>query len=124
MNFEFNLRTKTFIGKGCINKVVDFLIENKYSRVGLIIDVAIIKNTYIIQFLETLEERKLNIIRWNYDLPFEPDYKSLDEKKVIFKNNEERNTIANAGILRSKADHSYDARSRYLIDLLSSIGIK
>lgn len=55
-------------------------------------------------------------------------YQNIDDliQKILYfvKNNEERNTIASAGILRSKADHSYDARSRYLIDLLSSIGIK
>jgi hypothetical protein len=38
--------------------------------------------------------------------------------------NEERNTIARAGFLRSKEDHSYDARSQYLVEIINNLKMK
>jgi alcohol dehydrogenase class IV len=89
MNFEFNLRTKTYIGKGSILRINDFLEGNNYKRVGFIIDDAVKNNPFITEFILQLEKKKSIAVKWNYDLPFEPDYNSLDEKKKLFKNGTE-----------------------------------
>lgn len=89
MNLEFNLRTKTYIGKGSILRINEFLQENNYKRVGLIIDNAVKNNQFIEEFVILLDELKCIAVKWYYDLPFEPDYNSLDEKKNLFKNGKE-----------------------------------
>jgi alcohol dehydrogenase class IV len=89
MNFEFNLKTKTILGKGSIVKIVDFLNENKIDRLGLIIDQSLKSNKFIDEFIIKLNESgNFTLINWYYDLPFEPDYISLDEKKLLFKRGE------------------------------------
>lgn len=89
MNIEFNLRTKTYVGKGSILRIHGFLQECSYKRVGLIIDKAVKNNPFITEFVAQLDEQKSIAVRWDYDLPFEPDYKSLDEKKGLFKKGNE-----------------------------------
>jgi alcohol dehydrogenase class IV len=89
MNIEFNLRTKTYIGKGSILRINSFLQDYNYKRVGLIIDVALKNNSFITEFVTQLDELKCISVKWYYDLPFEPDYNSLDEKKNLFKNGKE-----------------------------------
>ena len=88
MDFEFNLRTKTVIGKGAINKIIPFIKENDYNKVGLIIDQAMKENSFVNDFLSLLEKENVIAVKWYYDLPFEPDYKALDIIKLLFKDNE------------------------------------
>jgi alcohol dehydrogenase class IV len=89
MNFEFNLKTKTILGKGSILKIIDFVKENKIDKIGLIIDQSLKSNKFIDEFTIKLNESgNFTIINWYYDLPFEPDYISLDEKKLLFKSGE------------------------------------
>ena len=88
MDFEFNLKTKTIIGKGAINKIIPFIEENQYKNVGLIIDQAMKKNSSVNDFISSLEKANVIAVKWYYDLPFEPDYKSLDRIKLLFKENE------------------------------------
>lgn len=89
MNFEFNLRTKTVVGVGSAEKVFKFLEEENYSRAGLIIDQALKNNEYVVSFLKNLQDKKLVSVVWYYDLPFEPDYHSLDRIKLLFKDGEQ-----------------------------------
>ena len=87
MNIEFNLKTKTYIGQASLLKIEDFLKENKYHKVGLIIDNALKGNLFISELKEKLDSSNKISLTWYYDLPFEPDYVSLDEKKLLFKAN-------------------------------------
>jgi alcohol dehydrogenase len=89
MNFQFNLRTKTLAGAGSVEKVFTFLEDEGYSRAGLIIDQALKDNEYVVSFLKNLEDKKLISVLWYYDLPFEPDYNSLDRIKLLFKEGEQ-----------------------------------
>ena len=74
MNFEFNLRTKTYIGKGSILRINDFLEGNNYKRVGFIIDDAVKNNPFITEFILQLEKKKSIAVKWSYDLPFDSDF--------------------------------------------------
>jgi alcohol dehydrogenase len=89
MNFQFNLRTKTVAGIGSVEKVFTFLEDEGYSRTGLIIDQALKDNEYVVSFLKNLQDKKLVSVLWYYDLPFEPDYNSLDRIKLLFKEGEQ-----------------------------------
>lgn len=89
MNFEFNLRTKTIIGKGSLARIKDYLEDNKFQQVGLIVDQALKENEFINGLIETLKRENIVSVVWYYDLPFEPDYASLDNKKYLFKNNQQ-----------------------------------
>lgn len=89
MEFEFNLKTKTVIGKGAIHKIIPFIKDNRYNKVGLIIDQAMKENSFINNFLVELGNENLIAVKWYYDLPFEPDYESLDKIKLLFKDNEQ-----------------------------------
>jgi alcohol dehydrogenase class IV len=89
MNFEFNLKTKTIVGTGSVEKVFGFLEEQKHKRVGLIIDQALKNNSYVNSFVEKLRSHDLVAVCWYYDLPFEPDYNSLDRIKLLFKDKED-----------------------------------
>ena len=88
MEFEFSLKTKTIVGQGSISKIIPFIEENHYNRVGLIIDQAMKENAFVNSFLGELEKANVIAVKWYYDLPFEPDYKSLDKIKLLFKDNE------------------------------------
>lgn len=89
MNFEFNLKTKTILGRGSIIKIIEYLSDNHYQNIGLIIDQSLKTNVFIEEFKFKLKESgNFNLIDWYYDLPFEPDYISLDEKKMLFKQDE------------------------------------
>lgn len=85
MNFEFNLRTKTIIGAGSIDKIIKYLEAQSYSKAGLIIDQSLKANDYINSFLFKIQETGKTSVIWYYDLPFEPDYESLDRIKLLFK---------------------------------------
>jgi alcohol dehydrogenase class IV len=89
MNLEFNLRTKTYVGKGSLLKITDYLQENNYTKVGFIVDNAVKNNEFIAELIGKLEVLNVIAVKWYYDLPFEPDYASLEEKKWLFKKNEE-----------------------------------
>ena len=85
MEFEFSLKTKTVVGQGSISKIIPFIEENHYKKVGLIIDQALKENAFVNSFLGELEKANVIAVKWYYDLPFEPDYRSLDRVKLLFK---------------------------------------
>lgn len=88
MNLEFNLRTKTYVGKGSLTRIEDYLEENNYNKVGLIIDQALKGNQFISALTDSLKSKNKVAVLWYYDLPFEPDYASLEDKKQLFKSEE------------------------------------
>ncbi len=63
MEFEFNLKTKTVVGKGSIAKILPFIEDNQYTKVGVIIDQALKNNPYINQFVVYIQN---HIYRGNF----------------------------------------------------------
>lgn len=86
MAIELNIRTKTIIGAGSITKVVDYLSEHEYKSVGIIYDRGLEQNEYLMSFITSIEQKGLVSVKYKYDLPFEPDYDSLDRVRLLFKN--------------------------------------
>jgi alcohol dehydrogenase class IV len=87
MNFEFNLKTRTVVGKGSLSKVGSFILDNGYTRVGLMVDISLKEQEAVNTFLSDLKNSTAYkiAVEYYYDLPFEPDYDSLDRVKLLFK---------------------------------------
>lgn len=83
--FNFLLKTNLISKKGGLFQLIDFIKENNFKNVGLIIDKGVTDNDGVNRLEEDLRKtNNINIIKWIYDLPFEPDYDSLDRVKREF----------------------------------------
>jgi alcohol dehydrogenase len=80
------IKTRTIIGKGQLASIPSLTSESGYKKFGLIIDPAFKTNSYVLELINALKERETHAITYFYDLPFEPDYDSLDKVKYVFKN--------------------------------------
>jgi alcohol dehydrogenase class IV len=87
MNISFNLKTQLEAGIGSIAKIPEFLAEHNYKKVGLITDQAIVNSEALIALKKALSSNEAAgiTVDYIYDLPFEPDYDSLDLVKAKFK---------------------------------------
>ncbi len=56
------------------------------KNLDLIIDPAFKTNSYVLELITGLKKSEIHAVTYFYDLPFEPDYDSLDKVKYIFKN--------------------------------------
>jgi alcohol dehydrogenase class IV len=83
------IKTRTIIGKGELQNIPDFLADNGYKKYGFIVDQAFRSNEDVGRLITELREKGLHAVTYYYDLPFEPDYESLDNIKYLFK---DRNT--------------------------------
>lgn len=84
---EFNLKTKTLIGENSLMEIVPFIEENNFNKIGIILDQALTENEFILNLIEKIKLKNILKVFWVYDLPFEPDYISLDKIKLLFKEN-------------------------------------
>jgi len=84
---EFILKTQAIVGKGSLHQVPSYLEENQFSRVGMVVDQALITHEEVKKLMGSLKESIA--IEYVYDLKFEPDYDSLDKIKVLFKKDRE-----------------------------------
>lgn len=78
--FEFNLRTHTKIGEKTALNLGLYIKEMGLSRPALIIDRNVASLPYIQQIIQGIP----NALVWEYDIPGEPDYDSLDRIKKKF----------------------------------------
>ena len=76
---EFNLKTKTLIGENSLMEIVPFIEENNFNKIGIILDQALTENEFILNLIEKIKLKNILKVFWVYDLPFEPDYISLDK---------------------------------------------
>lgn len=83
---SFSLKNNLKLGEGSLSEVDQFIITGGYKRIGLIIDKAVKNNPFVLKFESQLNSGSKKIIKWIYDLPFEPDYNSLDSKRTLFEN--------------------------------------
>ena len=84
---EFNLKTKTLIGENSIMQIIPFIEDNNFNKIGIILDQALTENKFISKLIKEIKLKNILKIFWIYDLPFEPDYISLDKIKLLFKDN-------------------------------------
>ncbi len=80
------IKTRTIIGKGQLANIPSLTSESGYKKFGLIIDPAFKTNSYVLELITGLKKSEIHAVTYFYDLPFEPDYDSLDKVKYIFKN--------------------------------------
>ncbi len=87
---EFNIRTKTLIGKDAILGILPYLEEHGLTRVGLMVDQALSNHPSVAMLKDKLGAAEaLHVaVDYVYDLKFEPDYDSLDRVKQTFKSGE------------------------------------
>lgn len=85
------IKTHTRIGKGELLNIGEYIAESGYQKVGLVIDQAFRNDSYVHQLIEQLAA-KFAIVTYYYDLPFEPDYESLDRVKYEFKDKDDNSS--------------------------------
>jgi alcohol dehydrogenase class IV len=83
---EVIIKTRTIIGKGELANIPKLLYEYNYQKFGFIIDPVFKGDLYVNELLSKIENEGLLQVVYYYDLPFEPDYDSLDRVKFKFKN--------------------------------------
>ena len=86
IDINFIVKNNLKLGENSLLKVDQFIISNGYKNIGLIIDKAVKNNPYVLKFENQLNSSRKKIVKWIYDLPFEPDYNSLDSKRSVFEN--------------------------------------
>jgi alcohol dehydrogenase class IV len=89
MNISFILKTRLEAGAGSIGKILPFLEEQGYKKIAFITDQALSSHEAIISLKKQVAEKSGIAVDYIYDLPFEPDYDSLDTIKNKFKSGEE-----------------------------------
>lgn len=82
---EVIIKTQTRIGKGELSGIIDFLEEKDFNKPGFIIDQALKSNNFVNDLIQNINDKGYSATLYFYDLPFEPDYDSLDRIKFIFK---------------------------------------
>ena len=82
---EVIIKTQTRIGKGELSGIIDFLEEKDFNKPGFIIDQALKSNEFVNELIQKINDKGYSATLYFYDLPFEPDYDSLDRIKFIFK---------------------------------------
>ncbi len=82
---EVIIKTQTRIGKGELSGIINFLDEKEFKKPGFIIDQALKNNEFIVELIQKINDKGHSSTLYYYDLPFEPDYDSLDRVKYIFK---------------------------------------
>jgi alcohol dehydrogenase class IV len=87
------IKTRTVIGKGELQNIPGFLSDNGYKKYGFIIDQAFRSNEDVAKLIDELKERGLHTVTYYYDLPFEPDYESLDIIKYHFKDRNNNSSL-------------------------------
>ncbi|MEP7263427.1 MAG: iron-containing alcohol dehydrogenase [Bacteroidota bacterium] len=89
MNINFILKTQLEAGAGSLQRIPAFLTTHNYKRVGFITDQGIHNNKALAELRTLLTETGAGItVDYIYNLPFEPDYDSLDRVKAEFKSGE------------------------------------
>ena len=83
---EVIIKTRNIIGKGELANIPKLLYEYNYQKFGFIIDPVFKGDLYVNELLSKIENEGLLQVVYYYDLPFEPDYDSLDRVKFKFKN--------------------------------------
>lgn len=93
-HFEFNLRTKTKFGVGEALNLGRYLIDLSFTRVGVILDSAILNLDYTQKILDSIKCSNPDVLQlWVYDLNAEPDYETLDQVKSLFLDSNSRSTV-------------------------------
>lgn len=83
---EVLIKTRTIIGKGELHNIPNIVAETGYKKFGLLIDQVFRDDEYVSALIQQLDTAGLLSVKYYYDLPFEPDYNSLDRVKYLFKN--------------------------------------
>lgn len=82
---EVIIKTRTIIGKGELANIPALVADSQFNRFGFIIDRVFKKDENVLSLIEQLESGGKLSVTYFYDLPFEPDYDSLDSVKSLFK---------------------------------------
>jgi len=91
---EVIIKTQTRIGKGELLSIPNFLQEKELKRPGFIIDQALRDNEFVKQLLDNIARNGFTSVIYYYDLPFEPDYDSLDKVKFNFKERSDNSSMS------------------------------
>lgn len=88
MSFEFILNAHSNIGAKTALNLPDDIEKMGFARPGLIIDRNVIRISYVKKVVNALGAQfGKTMIVWEYDIPGEPDYDSLDRVKKLFMRN-------------------------------------
>tara|TARA_B110000046_G_scaffold161343_2_gene175013 strand:- start:259 stop:1422 length:1164 start_codon:yes stop_codon:yes gene_type:complete len=90
---EAIIKTRVVIGKEELQNLPTLISRLGVKKFGFIIDQALEKNAKVIALINLLEKKKLVGVVYYYDLPFEPDYDSLEDIKYKFKEKESNRAL-------------------------------
>lgn len=82
--FEFFLKANAKIGQGIALNLAEYVGELGFRRPGVVIDKNVANIPYIKKVLGQIKKRVGKVQLWEYDIPGEPDYDSLDRAKILF----------------------------------------